>query len=55
MLLYGFVLYPNSGKVSPHALADWLSMHYMGWSHWIAVFRHWIHVLFFVVAELWGK
>ncbi|UWW97231.1 MAG: NTP/NDP exchange transporter [Candidatus Cardinium sp.] len=55
ILLYGFVLYPNSGKVSPHALADWLSMHYMGWSHWIAVFRHWIHVLFFVVAELWGQ
>ena len=55
ILLYGFVLYPNAHKLSPHAMADWLSMHHTGWSHWIAVCRHWIHVLFFVVAELWGQ
>ncbi|WP_419241627.1 Npt1/Npt2 family nucleotide transporter [Cardinium endosymbiont of Nabis limbatus] len=54
VLLYGFVLYPNADKVSPHAMADWLSMH-TGWLHWIALLRHWIHVLFFVIAELWGQ
>lgn len=54
ILLYGFVLYPNANKISPHAMADWLSVH-TGWLHWIAVFRHWIHVLFFVIAELWGQ
>ncbi|WP_339043769.1 Npt1/Npt2 family nucleotide transporter [Cardinium endosymbiont of Tipula unca] len=56
ILLYGFVLYPNADKLSPHAMADWLAMYTGGKHlHWIAVFRHWIHVLFFVVAELWGQ
>jgi AAA family ATP:ADP antiporter len=56
ILLYGFVLYPNANKVSPHTIADALSIYTAGKHlHWIAVFRHWIHVLFFVVAELWGQ
>lgn len=56
VLLYGFVLYPNSGSVSPHATADFLSACTGGKHlHWIAVFRHWIHVLFFIFAELWGQ
>lgn len=56
VLLYGFVLYPNANKVSPHAMADWLSLYTEGkYLHWITAFRHWIHVLFFVVAELWGQ
>ncbi|WP_342265036.1 Npt1/Npt2 family nucleotide transporter [Cardinium endosymbiont of Philonthus spinipes] len=56
VLLYGFVLYPHANKVSPHAMADWLSIYTGGkYLHWIAAFRHWIHVLFFVVAELWGQ
>lgn len=56
ILLYGFVLYPNADKLSPHAMADGLAIYTGGKHlHWIAVFRHWIHVLFFVVAELWGQ
>lgn len=56
ILLYGFVLYPNADKVSPHAMADKLSIYTGGKHlHWISVFRHWIHVLFFVIAELWGQ
>ncbi|AXI24460.1 ADP/ATP carrier protein family [Cardinium endosymbiont of Sogatella furcifera] len=56
ILLYGFVLYPNAKQVSPYALADWLSSYTGGKGiHWITAFRHWIHVLFFVVAELWGQ
>ncbi|WP_243553021.1 NTP/NDP exchange transporter [Candidatus Cardinium sp. cBcalN2] len=56
ILLYGFVLYPHATKVSPYAMADWLNGYTGGkYLHWIAVFRHWIHVLFFVVAELWGQ
>lgn len=56
ILLYGFVLYPNATKVSPYATADWLIDYTNGkYVHWITAFRHWIHVLFFVVAELWGQ
>ncbi len=56
ILLYGFVLYPNADGVSPHAKADLLSACTGGkYLHWIAVFRHWIHVLFFILAELWGQ
>ncbi len=37
-------------------MADWLSRHTDGqWLHWITLFRHWIHILFFMVAELWGQ
>ena len=56
ILLYGFVLYPNAAKISPHATADWLNNYSNGkYLHFIAVLRHWIHVLFFITAELWGQ
>lgn len=56
ILLYGFLLYPHANKVSPYAMADWFSRYTGGkYLHWITAFRHWIHVLFFVVAELWGQ
>jgi len=56
VLLYGFVLYPNVHKISPHGIANWLNVYTQGkYLHWIAVLRHWIHVLFFIVAELWGQ
>ncbi|AWN82027.1 Npt1/Npt2 family nucleotide transporter [Candidatus Cardinium hertigii] len=56
ILLYGFVLYPNADRLTPDAAADWLQ-HYTGGKqlHWVAVFRYWIHVVFFVIAELWGQ
>ncbi|MBX9890548.1 MAG: NTP/NDP exchange transporter [Amoebophilaceae bacterium] len=56
ILLYCFFLYPNEYKVSPNIIADRLSMYAGGRHlHWIAVFRNWIHVLFFIIAELWGQ
>ncbi|MBX9889989.1 MAG: NTP/NDP exchange transporter [Amoebophilaceae bacterium] len=56
ILLYGFVLYPNAAKISPNATADWLNNYSNGkYIHFIAVLRHWIHVLFFITAELWGQ
>lgn len=56
ILLYGFVLYPNEEKISPNTMSDLLVRYTNGKHlHWIAVFRHWIHVLFFITAELWGQ
>lgn len=56
MLLYGFVLYPYADKITPDVSADWLTRKLgTGYLHWIAVWRHWIHVFFFVVAEFWGQ
>lgn len=56
ILIYSFILYPNADAFSPHATADWLISYTEGkYLHWIAVLRHWIHVLFFVIAELWGQ
>jgi len=56
VLLYGFVLYPYADSLSPHRSADWL-VHKLGssYSHWIAVYRHWAHSLFFITAELWAQ
>ena len=56
ILLYGFILYPNIDQISPHTTANWLSNYTEGkYLHWIAIFRYWIHVLFFVIAEIWGQ
>ena len=54
-LVFGFVLYPLREVLSPTAFCDWLQV-MVGDSrmHWIAVIRHWMNSLFFVVAELWG-
>jgi AAA family ATP:ADP antiporter len=53
--LYGFVLYPNIDFFSPHASADRLAEFLGGkHSHWVAIYRNWIHTLFFVAAELWS-
>lgn len=55
LLLYAFVLYPNASALQPNASADWL-LHKLGhqYSHWVAIYRYWIHSLFFVTAELWA-
>ncbi len=54
--LYGFVLYPNIDRLSPHETADFL-LQQLGAknSHWISIYRNWIQSLFFVIAELWGS
>lgn len=54
-LIYGFILFPHQHSLSLNNSADWLlelvgSKH----QHWVAVYRYWMHSLFFVIAELWG-
>ncbi len=53
---YGFFLYPNADLLSPHASADRLTT-ILGtkYTHWVSVYRNWIHSLFFVTAELWAQ
>ena len=54
--LYAFVLYPNREILSPHQTADFLLERFGSqYAHWIAVFRNWMHALFFLLAELWGQ
>ncbi len=54
--IYGFVLYPNIEFFSPHESADLLlSKVGQNFSHWIAIYRNWIHSLFFVTSELWAQ
>ncbi|NGX51002.1 MAG: ADP,ATP carrier protein 1 [Chlamydiae bacterium] len=56
IFLYGFVLYPNADSITPHQSADWLTQKFgVKYSHWISVYRNWIHSLFFVTAELWAQ
>lgn len=56
ILAYGFLLYPNSSLLQPtnsaNALQKLLGEHA---SHWVSIYRHWIHSLFFVTAELWAS
>jgi len=54
--LYGFVLYPNIDQLSPNHSANFLVEKFGAkYSHWIAVYRNWIHSLFFITAELWAQ
>ena len=56
IFLYGFVLFPNAHIFTPIKSAHWLAMHLGGkYSHWISVYRNWIHSLFFITAELWAQ
>ena len=56
IFIYGFVLYPNVGYFSPHASSDLLVDKWGAkYAHWIAVYRNWIHSLFFITAELWAQ
>lgn len=54
--LYAFVLFPNRDFFSPHASADAITQ-IIGskFEHWVAIYRYWMHSLFFVGAELWGS
>ena len=55
IFLYGFILYPNAEFFTPTVSSDWL-LAKLGakYSHWIAIYRNWIHSLLFLIAELWG-
>jgi len=56
IFLYGFVLFPNAEALSPHASSDRFIMKYGAkYTHWVAVYRNWIHSLFFITAELWAQ
>ena len=56
IFLYGFVLFPNADALSPHASSNWLTIKFGAkYTHWISVYRNWIHSLFFVTSELWGQ
>ena len=56
IFLYGFYLYPNAQLISPNASADLLTLKLGSkFSHWISVYRNWIHSLFFICSELWGQ
>ena len=56
MLLYGFVLYPNAEFLTPVKSAKSLeSLLGSNCSHWLSLYKHWIHGLFFVTAELWAS
>ncbi|MEM8727970.1 MAG: Npt1/Npt2 family nucleotide transporter [Chlamydiota bacterium] len=53
---YGFFLYPNMEALSPHKSADFLTAKWGAtFTHWISVYRNWIHSLFFITAELWAQ
>jgi AAA family ATP:ADP antiporter len=56
LFVYAFFIYPNPEPFTPHQSADWLtSVLGENQSHWVSVYRNWMHSLFFAVAELWGS
>lgn len=54
-LIYVFYLYPNADKLSPTDHALYLLKKYPAQKHWIAIYRYWMHAIFFIVAELWAQ
>lgn len=56
IFMYGFVLYPNVDFLTPNVSANALTAK-LGtkFTHWISVYRNWIHALFFITAELWAQ
>ena len=55
-IFYAFVLFPNRDFFSPHQFSDMLTVKSGGkFIHWIAIYRYWMHSLFFVSSELWGS
>lgn len=54
--VHAFLLYPNFDTLSPSKSSDWLVQRFGSqYTHWISVYRNWIHSLFFITAELWGQ
>lgn len=54
-VVYTFYLYPNAAKLSPTQHAEALLAKYPNQKHWIAIYRYWMHAIFYVVAELWAQ
>ncbi len=54
-LVYIFYLYPNAERLSPKEHAEDLLARYPQHRHWIAIYRYWMHAIFFIVAELWAQ
>ena len=56
LFLYGFVLLPHADFFTPRASAHRL-LTYLGpqHAHWVAVYRNWIHTLYYLTAELWSQ
>lgn len=54
--LYAFVLYPYQDQIIPSTLVDKLTL-ILGRNHqhWVASLRYWMHVLFFLMEELWTQ
>ena len=54
--VHSFFLYPNFDSLAPYKSSDWLLQHFGSkYTHWISVYRNWIHSIFFIIAELWGQ
>ncbi len=54
-LIYGFFLYPHADSLAPHTTADALTSKIgVQYQHYIAVFRYWMHALFFMQSEMWA-
>ena len=54
--VHAFILYPNLDSLSPYKSSDWLIQRFGSqYTHWISVYRNWIHSVFFIIAELWGQ
>ena len=54
--LYAFVLYPYQDQIIPYTLVNKLML-ILGRNHqhWVASLRYWMHVLFFLMEELWTQ
>ncbi|MFA5249960.1 MAG: Npt1/Npt2 family nucleotide transporter [Parachlamydiales bacterium] len=54
--LYGFVVYPHLDFFSPSASADLLTAKIGSqYQHYVALYRYWMHALFFTQSEMWGS
>lgn len=55
IFIYAFFLFPNQSTLCPHQSADRLTeIIGVKHQHWIAIYRNWMQVLFFICSELWG-
>ncbi len=54
--IYGFVIYPHVDSFAPHASADFLTNKIGSqYQHYIAIYRYWMHALFFTQSEMWAS
>lgn len=54
--VYGFIIFPNQELLIPHQSANKIiSLIGSKYEHLVAIYRYWMHSIFFVAAELWGS